>query len=797
MAEFTSFNAPARVTGTISVDKATADTFGGGQGLITAGKAITGFAGVLEAKAIKDETARINQTNLDTQAQFSKRFHEAKEGADENATGFTDNMLAEFDGYAAKTLDGARTPREKKALQLDLTRNRIRILERSIVFESATRGTNQRKTFVRNGATSASIVRDDPREDIFASTLEARAKEIANTSLPEGDKAELLDKEKKNLRYAQFSSMIDNATTPEDVENVLAVQESLPDGEFSKAADIRIANEASSRVKEFKLEDRLAKTEQRQAVTRARQGVSSLKGRLSEGQTIAPDDLKMAQDLVTASGDPAVAHEFATVMQVGSLVKKWKKLSSEELSFEVAQLEKDVVTDGATVRENLKLRAAERVLRSVASGERKEQSEIDTGISEAFTRIEKRLRGDADLSKDPDMMIVGGNLRSASPALQERIREGLSVNKAAQEFADLSVAEASKKLAELEASRANSDPNEVRYNVASELYAKMQKTIKKNYADQQIEVDDAYPDLAGGSPENIAARGQAMEEGAKKYNQSQKRFHTTEEISSITTRLQGKGSQKRLEFVNAYVNGLSPENARIALNEFSETMPMLAYAGAGIAVNKSFLTTANSILNGEELRAAQGNSSITGSRENKMKSTEDSIDLALSPVMNNRAINPNHKASVKEAALSLMASESFLTPNQAVSKALGSADDGTGGLQEFNGKPFIAPMGVTSEQIEDALMDNKNAITELAQSGSVPRTSTGRVISADEILSAGTLENVGPNMYVVRMKSDGKIVQGDSRSPYVLEITPERLSGLTPGAAPDRTVEGMRNVVRN
>jgi len=51
-------------------------------------------------------------------------------------------------------------------------------------------------------------------------------------------------------------------------------------------------------------------------------------------------------------------------------------------------------------------------------------------------------------------------------------------------------------------------------------------------------------------------------------------------------------------------------------------------------------------------------------------------------------------------------------------------------------------------------------------------------VSAETILSAGTLERVGPDMFHVRMKSDDRLLQGAPGTWFTLHITLERLEDL-------------------
>ena len=80
--------------------------------------------------------------------------------------------------------------------------------------------------------------------------------------------------------------------------------------------------------------------------------------------------------------------------------------------------------------------------------------------------------------------------------------------------------------------------------------------------------------------------------------------------------------------------------------------------------------------------------------------------------------------------------------------------------------------------IGDALKDYPDSITRLSVGGSPPRTISGNMVSAETIADSGTLERVGPDMFVVRMRSDNRLLQGAPGTAYTLHITEARLKEL-------------------
>jgi hypothetical protein len=235
-------------------------------------------------------------------------------------------------------------------------------------------------------------------------------------------------------------------------------------------------------------------------------------------------------------------------------------------------------------------------------------------------------------------------------------------------------------------------------------------------------------------------------------------------------------SDQQLLFVMSYTNNLTVENAVIALTELSEISPLLAFVGAGIATNGAYRTTAINVLKGQQELANQGDKLVEISGLGKASALRVDIGKGLDGVLNNDNIPPHHKMAVQSAALAFMV-ETRVDSLAAINAVLGGVG-GAGGIQSFNGTDFVAPVGVYGETIEDRFEDNPDSLTKLSVDGSYPRTADGVRVSAETILDDGALERVGPDMFQVRMLSDGLLLLGVPGMPYTLHITLERLEDL-------------------
>jgi hypothetical protein len=276
----------------------------------------------------------------------------------------------------------------------------------------------------------------------------------------------------------------------------------------------------------------------------------------------------------------------------------------------------------------------------------------------------------------------------------------------------------------------------------------------------------------------MRSREALMVSGSEKYGMP-RQFHTSTEIAAIAATVPDMTSDSQLEFIMSYTKNMTPENAVIALTELGEASPQLAFVGAGIAYNPAYGMTATNILRGQQKLSNEGDSLIDALTAIPIGQMRFNIISAVQDIMNNENLPPQHKAAVQSSAMALIASGDTKDADEAVNMVLGgSRDNDFGGVQEFNGRSFAAPVGVNGGMIKDAFEDHTESITRLSVGGSPPRTTSGKMVSAETIADSGTLERVGPDMFVVRMRSDDRLLQGAPGTAYTLHITEDRLKEL-------------------
>ena len=186
------FSAPANVQGGIRVKQATADMFGGGSGLIEAGKAITEFGeerGRQEAVAAREKEVADNRL-LRSQVAAEKstaavNIAEAREqwtnnineqaASGEPVAGMRERNMAEFEAYAEETISGFRTPEGQAAARVGLARLGATLSIQASTHEAAARARQIKDDFTAGNAATANVLMRNPEllDDGEGAELEA------------------------------------------------------------------------------------------------------------------------------------------------------------------------------------------------------------------------------------------------------------------------------------------------------------------------------------------------------------------------------------------------------------------------------------------------------------------------------------------------------------------------------------------------------------------------------------------------------------------------------------------------
>ena len=225
MAEFTSFDAPARVTGTISVDKATADTFGGGQGLITAGKAITGFgkkysAGLEQAarkqSVIEERNASVfrEQAITDDEIFLSEQLQEGTRIYGEGE-GLVEFMRGHIEQRKAKGVEAQNTEISKADYHTQFSRLERNFTIKSIGLQAVAKGKAVRKATSNVLEGGLNVIAGDPSEEAISFAIGSATRVIEQSPMGAADKKEYIEERTNKIYTTAAAAKLRMSDTPE------------------------------------------------------------------------------------------------------------------------------------------------------------------------------------------------------------------------------------------------------------------------------------------------------------------------------------------------------------------------------------------------------------------------------------------------------------------------------------------------------------------------------------------------------------------------------------------------------
>lgn len=774
------FNVAGPVRPTFDQTKATAEDFGAGvgKGLQAAAAEVKRFEKEEELKERRANADTVNQANLDTQGEWDNELLVAQKNAAVDGAGLTDDLMERFDAQTADVLANSDNDDVRNGHTQGRKRIRNKLFSSASNSEAKKRGAHASLKWTENGEKHAIALRQTPTPQQFDTTMTFRRAELDNLPVSDTLKAEWWAEEENKLRYNMYSGALDLAKDEDDVANVLAVRKGLNAASFG-----RLDREGKSRVLSIKGDIAEGERKQRGFIRDANASMRIGAQRLID-RGLPAEEMDEMRKAVTLANDPVTTEKFANLVTLAKLTPKWRAMGPSTLKQVVAQLDAEANAGGATDLEEKKYTAALAIFNTAQLKANKTQAEIDTSATDLLGKLKARLAAGQDLSQDLDMAMLGEVLQSTSPKLRTAIEEAISVNETGRAVMVGSSADRQQIIKDLLEEAKTTDAGQLKLDAALAIHRNIEKGVNTNYMDVARDVTPKkVTTLDLNDPSTISKRGEESRAYAAKYNQPANRFHTSAEIAAIGDKLKDMDSAKQLGFIQSYIGALGKEQAIIALSELSSSNVAVAYVGAGM-LNGLSLTTGNNILAGQK-RINDLGKSIIGDRIDSGISTaavETNIREAMIGIMNQQ-VNTNAKSSVMSATLSLIASGNGTdtkTVKQYLSMALGGNENGTlGGIQKFNGKEFVAPQGVSSDQISTVFEYYPNSVIGLSVDGYPPVANNGTKVSANMIANEGNLESIGAGVYVVRMP-DKLLLQSGGGGTYRIQIDAGKISSAYP-----------------
>lgn len=186
------FSAPANVQGGIRVKQATADMFGGGSGLETAGKALADFGEQLEKRAEATELSDVTKRLSEERANWTVHLMDKVASGDiePGGAGFTESVMADFDKNRAVGQTAYKTAAAQRRAEEGYANLRANLMIQAMTQQSAA-AAKKRAQDHRDGvaADQVTLIRHPQALD---DVLAARVAAIGEMRLSSADKQKLV-----------------------------------------------------------------------------------------------------------------------------------------------------------------------------------------------------------------------------------------------------------------------------------------------------------------------------------------------------------------------------------------------------------------------------------------------------------------------------------------------------------------------------------------------------------------------------------------------------------------------------
>ncbi len=290
------------------------------------------------------ENVQAAQSLSRLKADFTRRFREAQQNAEEGAPNFTDTLLAEFDSETARAFETVpESQRDNFALSTD--EFRLGLEEKANVFEAASRGTKLAADAGDIINTNANILTTDP--DSFDSLLTDTTLFIEGLDIPAPAKRALLDDAKSRFAVSRISGV-------EDTQGGQAALDLIDSGTLDPFFDGR-EKEAARNSAEVRIRQEQAEARARQA-----EALAILTGEVRDAITVLGAG-RIPPGLVELQGTVAgteLAEPLEDAIADRDTVEDFLRQPLADQSRDISRLRESVVTDRRALALEIRLVSA-------------------------------------------------------------------------------------------------------------------------------------------------------------------------------------------------------------------------------------------------------------------------------------------------------------------------------------------------------------------------------------------------------------------------------------------------------
>lgn len=348
-------------TGGLPMPRISGEAYGAGVGdaLDNAARTSRNIAELKRQREEEQENLAVAKADAMGDSMWAKKLEEAKANAAPGAPGFAEQMEQEFSDYRDQVLTTFQSPRARQKAEINLERLGGHIGADSIKFEAMQRVAKTDADIDSVVGLRRNAVQGNPSR--FGELLQQSVADVQNSGL-RGDKlvAKLQDTV-QGMSQSAAQGMIE--LDPKGALDTL--QKGAFDEYMKPETKAILVNQAQAAIKQ---QEAIA----RQASGEARIAISSVKDRMTQGDTIPAEEMAYVSQTVSASNNPQLTEQFNLLQQTQALTQNYSKMSPQQLQNEVIDLRAKASgsKDGVTVEMRNQMDVAEQTLNKMISGVR-------------------------------------------------------------------------------------------------------------------------------------------------------------------------------------------------------------------------------------------------------------------------------------------------------------------------------------------------------------------------------------------------------------------------------------------
>jgi len=729
---------------------ARASDFGGGQGLIQAGKAAGQLADQQQASNDRaDQVAADDIYNREKERMLLDNGA-ARQGVVGSARDFATNQNNVYRSGIDTTLDASGLGKVgKDRLRKRLHGLRVDVLSTNITWGATVEAKYQRGVITKTTEVASNAARSDPA--MFANGLKDIKSSISASGLDANSQAKELKDQTSTLAFSTITGVI--SKDPQAALDML--KEKTWKDHLHTPAYNQLTRAAESAKKAAA---QSAATQHNKNMADARASMRTHNDRFAVGNMGTEEEVRITTEKVNATGDPELMRQWSEAQSNIPTIKSYTEMDLPTLKQAVAEMPK--VGDVATMQQTTLKLAAQKILNG-------KQTAVNNATRDLIADAKTILKSNEPLGAETQAALQVAAERTDDNTLRTSISDVLNQN-TVDAFKDQPVGAARANLTKFVET---ADEDGVRSSQEAHIVTTLQAVIKDKEKvlssdgaltyEEQVNPGTVAP-LDPSNDMSVSARVETALELQTKHGSVKPEFFTTQEASDLNVQLDEAAPEEVAGTMASLMKGAG-SYAPAMLSELSKKMgPQYAIIGS-MARERSTAGIGVAIARGAKLRRdALGKGAAL---------TDDKFRVGFEAYFGGalQDAGTNTKKGLMEAAKSLyVASGKDLATasEQDVGEVLRTIVQDS--VHNYNGRSTILPAGMTPESFSNKVNSLSQDQINAGFGGEAKAADGTRITPADIRLGQFVYQN--PGQYTVVSKLDGTMVMDENHRPKVFNF---------------------------